>query len=223
MLEMKREFENRDWSTERGLGTGDINQFMLLIRAEPERVSQALEMQFGPSIKDAVGKTVMPGKANLIMFRIKGHSWTTITRVDQRDLTESLRRLGVSLSKDLQAPAVFYAGSDTADAYGYDRWDSGTQVEHFETGQDKPEFWTKLPNRKAPASRNPGTDYIDRTFKDWGLLVPEFDGDYFLFNKEARRGERYMIVNPGSECNFGPLGIAVSRPTLDHVEFFAGR
>ena len=223
MLKAKGEFENQDWSKRTGLGTVGGNLAPLLIHDSPERVSRALEHQFGRPILNALGKTVKFGAVNLIVFRIKGQSWTTIEEVDNGDFDSPFPDLELSLSRSLKASVIYYSGSHVTGGYGYDRCDSGVETEYlFVKNDDKPDFWTKLPNREKPGKGEAAIDYISRSFAKWKLFVPDFDGDYFVGGEDVVRGRSYALANPGIRWIFGRNLEGLSRPKFERVDFFPG-
>jgi len=223
MLKAKREFERQDWTKRRGLGTVDLNQFALLVRAQPGLVSQALERRFGHPIVNAIGKRVTVRSASCVMYRLKGHAWTVIAGIDDLMFEMSNRNLGQILSKELHTPVISYDGSSTSESHGYERWDTGIQTERCEIDGDSATFWTKLPNRRKPKGGNEGLDFVNRSFDRWGIFIPEFNGDYFVNHKRVAPGDTVRVVNPGIVCNFGGSLEGRSTPPFERVDFFPGK
>jgi hypothetical protein len=110
------------WDGKRGLDTMDRNGHAVHVRAGVEETGAELSRTAVRWEKDVLDRPVTPGAENLLVFRLRGHSWTII--VDGIVDAEGL-------SRALKTKVIDFTVSDTCGAVAYTLFENGERSEYF--------------------------------------------------------------------------------------------
>ncbi|MBI4815533.1 MAG: ankyrin repeat domain-containing protein [Deltaproteobacteria bacterium] len=187
----KKEPEEEELASMRGVATFDTNESEIFAKAEPKKVAEALGALLGLEVcLDVLGKEVPVSGVSLLVYRLEGHSWTTIEAFGGSLELGPTRGDAESLSKKLKIPVVFYEGGDTAGIWSYEIFEKGKSVESMQVGdfemidyeaemsddEEEPEeegFRFKSTRRKLDEAdiENP-LEFINETLTELDLFVP---------------------------------------------------
>ena len=158
----------------RGVGTFDTNEILVFV-AQPVDIAAAAFQKFRKlktRVANAAGKTVTVRDPSYVVYRLKGHAWTIIDSyasmgkyVDPDDAK--------ALSKSLKCRTIFYGNSDTASATGYDLFDNGKRLEHFEC-YESVEFESSIRKVNAPDDGPDIYPFVEQFMKDQDALAPSW-------------------------------------------------
>jgi hypothetical protein len=216
------------WGEKRGVGVIERNGHAVHVRAGVEETAAELARSAVRWEKDALGKPVRPGAANLIVFRLRGSAWTIVVD-DMYDARE--------LSLALKTEVIDFMVSDTwGGAIGYTWFDKGERVEHFRGSEDgsEDEFESTL-RSLSRRERKKHFDVVEKFFVERDAYEPGLAYEYFFRQGEPpARTSRLLGIdpeppaigprlgNPGIVCVLGDERI-VSKPDLERIDFIVTR
>src|SRR5262245_35208180 len=166
------------WDQRRGIETIARNGHAVHVRAGVEETAAELARTAVRWDKDVLDRPVSPGAQNLIVFRLRGHSWTVI--VDDDVDSEGL-------SRSLRTDVIDYTVSDTCGDIGYTLYEKGEWTEHFHgsEGDDINEFESKF-RTVSKVERKDIWGLVEKVFLARDAYEPGLAYEYFFRETEAQ-------------------------------------
>jgi hypothetical protein len=211
------------WDGKRGLNTIDRNGHAVHVWAGVEETAAELSHGAVRWEKDVLNRPVTPGAENLVVFRLRGHSWTII--VD--GVADALH-----LSQTLKTKVIDFTVSDTCGAISYSLFENGERSEYFygSEGDGINEFESSL----RAVSRRERKDIWGMAHKFFvanDAFDPGLAYEYFFRQTEEKSKPSSLILFDTPSTNNDPRirnpGIVIvidgeevlSKPEFERIDF----
>lgn len=251
----KREFEAqfeedflRPWSQRRGIESIDRNSWIVLARVPLAQLSAVLAEKAVESRRDVLGTEIEVRGSFAFAYQLVGHNWSIVSKPpSESTLTE--RSELAALSARLGQPVIELGVSDTSATVGYNLFEGGKLIEHFEGQEyeddeddaqglptqkyilhpypDDPEaeqvayFWS---SRRKVTVQEIGNiwDFAEELMLEYDAFDPAID-DTYLLGDYPKRGKIYWVTNRGYTLVLGSGQEVRSIPEFIRVDYFRFR
>jgi hypothetical protein len=193
------------WDRRRGVETIDRNGHAVHVRASAEQTAAELARTAVRWEKDVLDHLVCPGARNLIVFRLRGHSWTIIVD-DEVDAQ--------GLSRSLQTEVIDYTVSDTCGCIGYTLFEKGEQTESFFGSEDGTNDFESTIRSVPPEERKDIWGLVDKFFVARDAFEPGLAYEYFFRQNEQQTRTARLVLPGALPAQTGPV---IRNPGFVHV------
>jgi hypothetical protein len=168
-MKLADRWRNLNWETLRGSWLPDTNRSVILVKAPVERIGQVLAETGYHWQRDVLGERVVIVERALIVYRIRGHSWSCIVGTvavgkSYLDLVPQAGEFCRALSAQLKTSAIQYSIGKTAGVRGYTLYEKGKERESFNDIEGEMHFTSKQRPGLVPNIRR------DLKYSSWGIF-----------------------------------------------------
>lgn len=240
-----KEHFTRSWSERRGIESIDRNAWIVLVKVPLDQLSSVLAQRATESRRDVLGSEIEVVGSFAFTYQLVGHDWSIVPDPPMGSGLAQRHELA-ALSRQLGQPIIELSLSDTSGRIGYNLFERGKLVEHFEGQendddeydahglqtqryvlspyQDDPEavqtayFWS---SRRQVTSEEIGNiwDFANKLMLEYDAFDPDISVAYLL-GEYPKHGKRYRIENPGFTLVVNPTTEVLSVPELVRVDYF---
>jgi hypothetical protein len=218
VMNIKEEWQNKQWDKARGIWSTDFNNSFVLVRASVEDVAKALEPKALRWNRDVLGSQVEFGKHSLFVFRLRGHNWTEVLA----NYMFVEHGLAQRLSEELKTQTISYSVSDTCGCIGYSLYESGKEIEEYGFIEGKCTFNSSLRQLKQADLEKDPWGLPCRFFEEQDAFEPGIEFGYFFNHKLPEAGQWAVVHNPGFTLMVDGEGV-LSRPDFERVDYMVLR
>lgn len=209
----KKQSEAEKLAKMRGVVTFEYNVGMMLVEADVEKTAAALAALRPGSVLHASAqeKGFKIEKQNLVIARIKGHTWSVVYESKFLGVGALTEADAKEVSKAIGCRAMHYGNSDTACALGYGLYEKGKLLESMNTDESYEILDFKSPGLKTEVDAiEDVTEYVEGLFEELDALEPGLN-----FHSIAG----YIMIKPGDKISL--KGIAKDMERIDVVSMDA--
>jgi hypothetical protein len=194
----------------RGVVSFDTNEIIILVRGTCGKVAEALRGQkkLDTWVKNAVGKSVTVDGPSFLVYQFKTHPWVIVDGFwggypNPEDAEE--------LSRLLDTRTIFYGNSDTSCVTQYNVYDSGKEVEYFESGDNGLKFRSEIRKIKAPKDGPDIYSFVFDFIEAQDAFAPSWS--LYLFNgSRHKKGDRVKLAFEG----------VLNKESLERFDYLSG-
>jgi hypothetical protein len=173
------------WEGKRGVHSIERNGHAIHVRATVEETAAMLARSAVRWEQDVLDKPVNPRDRNLLVFRLRGHSWSIVVD-DGADAQ--------ALSQALQTDVIDYAVTDTFGAIGYTLFEKGERIETFSGSEDGSNKFRSTLRSVPRRARKNIWNWVDEFFRSRDAFEPGLAYESFFRDRGEQPSTSRLIL-----------------------------